>query len=453
MAKSEILVGLDIGTTKICALVGRKDEHGKIEILGVGKAESFGIKRGVVVNIEKTVASIKKAVQEASDRSSVEIESVHVGIAGQHINSLQQRGILTRHNIDDAISRTDIQRLIDDMHKLSLPPGEEIIHVIPQDFIVDNEPDITEPEGMMGNRLEAKFHIITGQVTAIQNIYKCVEKAGLKVADLILEPIASSLAVLTEEEKKAGVALVDIGGGTTDVAIFYDKIIRHTAVIPFGGNSITNDIKEGCIILDSQAEALKVKFGTALPTEKDKQQVICVPMLKGRNITKEISTYNLGKIINARVEEIFEQVMIEIKRSGFERKLTAGIVVTGGGALLKHLVQLIEYRTGYIAKIGLPTEYIVKNNVGDFRNPIYSTGIGLLIRGFEDIEYNKSLDEEKKKVIQQSTIQDEENNASEAKVEQSFKKKSGGLGSLLKFGSWKDRIEGLFSDEEQVFKK
>jgi cell division protein FtsA len=450
MAKSEILVGLDIGTTKICALVGRKDSNGKIEILGVGKADSHGVKRGMVANIEKTVASIKKAVQEASDKSGVEIESVHVGIAGQHIGSLQQRGILTRHNIEDEISKYDVQKLIDDMHKLSLPPGEEIIHVLPQDFIVDNEPDIKEPIGMSGNRLEAKFHIITGQVTAIKNIFRCVEKAGLNVSDLILEPIASSAAVLTEEEKEAGVALVDIGGGTTDIAIFYDGIIRHTAVIPFGGNSISNDIKEGCLVLDAQAEALKVKYGTALPTERDKQQVICIPVLRGRSSTKEISTYNLGKIINARVEEILEQVMYEIKRSGFERKLTGGIVVTGGGALMKHLVQLVEYKTGYIAKIGLPTEYIVKNNVGDFRNPIYSTGIGLLIKGFEDNEYKRSLNILKpKQEINQDTELPQEELKKEVKP---IEKQGKSFGSILSINSWKNKLNEFFTDDEEIFK-
>jgi len=451
MAKSETLVALDIGTTKICALVGRKDENGKIEILGMGKADSHGVKRGMVANIEKTVASIKKAVQEASDKCGIELERVHVGIAGQHIGSLQQRGILTRHNIEDEISKYDVQKLIDDMHKLSLPPGEEIIHVLPQDFIVDNEPDIKEPIGMSGNRLEAKFHIITGQVTAIKNIFRCVEKAELSVADLILEPIASSAAVLSEEEKEAGVALVDIGGGTTDIAIFYDGIIRHTAVIPFGGNSISSDIKEGCLVLDAQAEALKVKYGTALPMERDKQQVICIPVLRGRSSTKEISTYNLGKIINARVEEILEQVMYEIKRSGFERKLTGGIVVTGGGALLKHLVQLVEYKTGYIAKIGYPTEYIVKNNVGDFRNPIYSTAIGLLIKGFEDNEYRRSLNinTTKKEESQSIPAQEEmkpETQKNDTKQNRSF------VGSLFSINSWKNKVDSFFTDDEEIFK-
>jgi cell division protein FtsA len=273
----EIVVGLDIGTTKIACIVGKKDENGKIEILGVGKSESLGVSRGVVSNIEKTVQSIKAAVEEAEAKSGVEIRVVNVGIAGQHIKSHQHRGMITRESIDEEINKKDIDRLIESMYKLVMLPGEEIIHVLPQDFIVDREQGIKDPVGMAGSHLEANFHIITGQVAQARNIYKCVAKAGLEVAELTLEPLASAAAVLTDDEKEAGVALVDIGGGTTDIAIFKDGIIRHTAVIPFGGNIITDDIKEGCVILQRYAELLKTKFGAAIQT-KDKKTKLCASL-------------------------------------------------------------------------------------------------------------------------------------------------------------------------------
>ena len=320
MSTSDIVVGLDIGTTKIVCMVGRRNEFGKIEILGMGKTESVGVTRGVVSNIDKTVDSIKTAVAEAEAQSGVDIRVVNVGIAGQHIKSLQHRGERIRHSYDDEIGQVDVDGLIDDMYKLVTLPGEEIIHVLPQEYIVDNEQGIKDPIGMAGVRLEANFHIITGQVTAAKNIYKCVEKAGLEVADLILEPLASSEAVLSEEEKEAGIALIDIGGGTTDIAIFQDQIIRHTAVIPFGGNIVTEDIKEGCTIIKSQAELLKVKFGSALANENQENEIVSIPGLRGR-APKEISVKNLAHIIQARLEEIIENVHFEIKNSGFEKKI------------------------------------------------------------------------------------------------------------------------------------
>ncbi|MEO0404324.1 MAG: cell division protein FtsA, partial [Bacteroidota bacterium] len=281
--ESEIVVGLDIGTTKIACLVGKRNEHGKMEILGYGKSESVGVTRGVVSNIEKTVASITAAVKQAEEASGVQINVVNVGIAGQHIKSLQHRGIHTRDNLDDEISQNDINTLVEDMFKLVMLPGEEIIHVLPQEFTVDNEQGIKDPIGMSGIRLEANFHIITGQIAAARNIYKCVSKAGLKVDELILEPLASSEAVLSDEEKEAGVVLVDIGGGTTDIAIFQEGIIRHTAVIPFGGNVITEDIKTGCTIMKQQAELLKRKFGSTLAYEMKENEIVCIPGLRGRD--------------------------------------------------------------------------------------------------------------------------------------------------------------------------
>ncbi|MFM7017075.1 MAG: cell division protein FtsA [Bacteroidota bacterium] len=381
----EIIVGLDIGTTKIAAIVGKRNEHGKIEILGMGRSESLGVMRGMVANIEKTVASIKEAVEEASLKSEVTINEVYVGIAGQHIKSMQHRGMITRSNTDYEISQTDIDAITEDMYRLAMPPGEEIIHVIPQEFIVDNEQGIKEPIGMAGIRLEANCHIITGLVTAAKNIYKCVEKAGLKTKDLILEPLASAEAVLTEEEKEAGVVLVDIGGGTTDIAIFQDGIIRHTAVIPFGGNVITEDIKEGCSIIRSQAEQLKVKFGSALSKQTRENEIVSIPGLKGRE-PKEISVKNLAHIIQARVEEIIDNVYIEIKNSGYEKKLIAGIVITGGGSQLKNITQLVEYITGMDTRIGYPNEHLGKG-FDEVKSPMYATGVGLVIKGLQDAEY------------------------------------------------------------------
>ncbi len=382
---SEIVVALDIGTTKVCAIAGRKNEYGKLEILGVGKEESTGVLRGVVSNIEKTVKAISDAVIEAERRSGSKVTKVHVGIAGQHIKSLQHHGILTRDAIHEEIAQRDIDKLINDMHKLVLPPGDKIIHVIPQEYTVDNEQGITNPIGMMGNRLEANFHIITGQITASKNIYRCVERANLNVASLTLEPIASAVAVLSDEEKEAGVALVDIGGGTTDIAIFYEGIIRHTAVIPFGGNVITKDIKQGCTVMDNQAESLKVKFGCALTDEVVENRIIAIPGLKGRE-PKEISEINLARIIEARMEEIMDRVFWEIRQSGFDRKLIGGIVLTGGGALLRNIDKLVELNTGMTTRIGIPIDHLAHGYHEDVCSPIYATAIGLLLKGIQESE-------------------------------------------------------------------
>jgi len=390
---SPIVVGLDIGTTKICAIVGRRSKNGKIEVLGIGKAESAGVTRGMVSNIDKTVQGILQAVDIAGTQSNVEIRVVNVGIAGQHIKSLQHRGLITRRDLSNEISRKDIDKLIEDMYNLSMPPGEEIIHVLPQEFTVDSEPGVKDPIGMAGVRLEANFHIISGQVTAIKNIVKCVNKANLESSELILEPLASSESVLSDEEKEAGVVLVDVGGGTTDVAIFHEGIIRHTAVIPFGGNSITEDIREGCSVMRNIAEQLKVRFGSALAEENKENEIVCVPGLRGRE-PKEISVKNLAFVIQARMEEIVEHVYYEIKTSGYEKKLIAGIVITGGGAQLKHLPQLVEFVTGLDCRVGYPNEHLAKNEelpkniYEELQSPTFATGIGLLIKGIQKMEYD-----------------------------------------------------------------
>jgi cell division protein FtsA len=381
----EIVAGLDIGTTKIACIVGRKNEQGKIEILGMGKSRSDGVSRGVVANIQKTVESIKIAVKEAEDSAGVDIGTVNVGIAGQHIRSMQHRGMKMRESLEQEITQPDIDMLIDETYRLVMPPGEEIIHVLPQEYIIDNEQGIRDPIGMSGIRMEANFHIISGQVTAARNINKCVHRAGLDVTELILEPLASADAVLSSEEKEAGVVLVDIGGGTTDIAIFFDNIIRHTAVIPFGGNVVTEDIRQGCGIMREQAELLKTKFGSALAAENKDNEVVCIPGLRGRE-PKEISLRTLAEIIQSRMDEILEHVYFEIKNSGLEKQLIAGVVLTGGGAQLKHLKQLVEYATGMSTRIGYPNEHLAKSNVEAVTSPLYATGVGLVMKGFDYLD-------------------------------------------------------------------
>lgn len=388
MENNKIAVGLDIGTTKIVAIIGRKNEYGKVEVVGYGRSKSVGVKRGVVTNITQTIQSIQQAVEEAEASSGIKIKEVTVGIAGQHIRSLHHSDYITRPNSEVVINTEDIERLTSQVYKLGMMPGEEIIHVIPQEFKVDSEPNVTEPIGMYGGRLEANFHVVVGQVASIRNIGSCITSSGLKLANITLEPLASADAVLSAEEKEAGVALIDIGGGTTDLAIFKDGIIRHTAVIPFGGNVITNDIKEGCAIIEKQAELLKVKFGSAWPAENKDSEIVSIPGLRGRE-PKEITLKNLSKIIHARITEIIEQVFQEIKKYGHDTKqgrLIAGIVITGGGAQVKHLKQLVEYITGMDTRIGFPNEHLAHDSDEELSSPIFATSVGLLMSGIEHIE-------------------------------------------------------------------
>lgn len=388
MEETGIAVGLDIGTTKIVAMIGRANEYGKLEILGVGRSKSLGVHRGVVNNITQTIKSIQQAVEDAEADSGVKIKEVVVGIAGQHIRSLQHSDYITRKHSDKVIEEEDVERLCNQVHKLVMLPGEEIIHVLPQEFKVDGQPEITEPIGMYGVRLEANFHLVIGQISSIRNIGRCVKSAGLDLSGVTLQPLASANATLSKEEKEAGVALIDIGGGTTDLAIFKDGIIRHTAVIPFGGNVITEDIKEGCSIIEKQAELLKVKFGSAWPGENKDNEIVSIPGLRGRE-PKEITLKNLSKIIHYRVVEVIEQVFLEIKNYGHEeqkKKLIAGIVVTGGGAQLKHLKQLIEYITGMDTRIGYPNEHLAGDTDPEVTSPLYATAVGLVLNSLEQKE-------------------------------------------------------------------
>ncbi len=393
---SDIIVGLDIGTTKVSIIIGKRNQFNKIEILATGKAVSSGVSRGIVSNIDKTVGSIKSALEEVKNKNNIEINEVVVGIAGQHIKSLQHRGEIVRDNIDVEIGQEDIDKLKENMFKLITIPGEEVIHVIPQEYTVDGEDGIQDPKGMAGVKLEANFHVITAQVGAVRNIMRCVEKAGLTPKELILEPFASAIATLDEDELREGVALVDIGGGTTDVAIFLDKIIRHTAVIPFGGNIVTKDIKTGLSILDKQAELLKIKFGSAMYTDDQENVMVSIPGLRGRE-PKEIAVKNLSEIIGARMKEIIDLVYHEIKVSGYENKLMTGIVLTGGGSQLKSLQQLVSFITAKETRIGYPNEHLSSESKDLVTSPMFSTGVGLVLKGFENklVSFKNDTSEEK----------------------------------------------------------
>ena len=399
MEKNELYIGLDIGTTKIVAMIGIVNEYQKLKIIGVGKSKSLGVHRGVVNNISQTIQSIQGAIHEAENNSNEKIDKVVVGIAGQHIRSLQHSDYITRDNSNEVIIKSDIDKVINQVYKLVKMPGEEIIHVLPQEFKIDGQSEIKQPIGMFGGRLEANFHVVVGQVSSIKNIARCVKNSGIDFDGITLEPLASADAVLSREEKEAGVALIDIGGGTTDLAIFKDNIIRHTSVIPFGGNIITEDIKEGCSIIEKQAELLKIKFGSAWPGENKDNEIVSIPGLRGRD-PKEISIKNLSKIIHARVVEIIEQVYMEIKNYGHEeqkKKLIAGIVLTGGGSQLKHLKQLVEYVTGMDTRIGLPNEHLAGNNSVEISNPTFATAVGLVMNSMEkrkNISVNKNQSED-----------------------------------------------------------
>ncbi len=429
MNKDNIAVGLDIGTTKIVVMIGKKNEYGKLEILGVGKSKSLGVHRGVVNNITQTIQSIQQAIVEAEGNSGYKINDVVVGIAGQHIRSIQHSDYVSRPNAEEVIGEEDIDALIGQVHKLAMLPGEEIIHVLPQEFKVDGQAEIKEPIGMYGGRLESSFHVVVGQAASIRNLGRCVKSAGLELSGLTLEPLASADAVLSQEEKEAGVALIDIGGGTTDLAIFKDGIIRHTAVIPFGGNVITEDIKEGCSIIEKQAELLKIRFGSAWPGENKDNEIVSIPGLRGRE-PKEISLKNLSKIIHARVVEIIEQVYAEIKLYGHEdpkRKLIAGIVLTGGGSQLNHIKQLVEYITGMDTRIGYPNEHLAGNSDEELSSPLYATAVGLVMNSIRNNTKSATPLVEMKKeepvFVPQNVIEVEEERTVETKQQETTENK------------------------------
>jgi cell division protein FtsA len=447
-----IIVGLDIGTTKIAAIAGRKNEFGKLEILGFGRANSNGVKHGQVLNIDETIKAIRTALDNCyTSNPDLEINEVYVGIAGHHIKSLQTRGDIVRQQTDDEITQREIDQLIADQYKTYIPAGDQIIDVIPQEFTVDNFQNIPNPIGYGGVKVGANFHIITGDKNAIRNINRAVEKSGLRTKDLVLQPLASAAAVMGQEDLEAGVAIVDIGGGTTDLAVFYEGILKHTAVIPFGGENITNDIKTGLGVLKTQAEQMKVQFGSALANETKMNAYITIPGLRGMP-AKEISVKNLANIIQARMSEIMDFVTYHLKQVGLDnRMLNGGVVLTGGGSQLRHLIQLTEYVTGLNARIGFPTEHLAAGHIEELAKPTYSTCIGLILKGYSDYEHNrKQFENQFAKVAIPETLKQPvtaaEVLANEEGMQTEKVKNRKGLRDF--WGKFKDGIIDLFKEEE-----
>lgn len=425
-----IVVGIDVGTTKIAAFIGQKSANGDIEIIGMGKTASIGVEQGVVKNIESTANSIKKAVEQAEQTANMKVDEVFVGIAGHHIKSQQHRGNIMIQEEGHIITKEDVKKLEQDQYNLLMSPGERIIHVIAQSYSVDGDTSTIDPVGRVGKCLEGNFNLITGNVTNIQNIYRSVELAGYKVKNLILEPIASAEAVVDDQEKDAGVCLVDIGGGTTDIAIFHEGIIRHTAVIPLAGNVITEDIKSGCSIIKTQAEALKINFGSCLETENSQNEIISIPGFRGKP-AREISVQTLTKIIKFRVEMILEQVAYEIHNTDFGKKLIAGIVLTGGGASIRNIVSLTEFLTGLDARIGTPHEHLKGTITDEMKNPMHATGIGLILKGFQYLEEEDNHEEKKDEDTRIETVEKEEPDKNEEKKNSLAKRIRDFLGDIL----------------------
>ncbi len=447
-----IIVGLDIGTTKIAAIAGRKNEFGKLEILGFGRANSNGVQHGMVLNIDQTIKAIQTALEKCYESNpDLQIGEVYVGIAGHHIKSLQTRGDIVRQNIEEEIKQDEIDRLVADQYRTYIPLGDQIIDVIPQEFTVDNFQNIPDPIGYSGVKVGANFHIITGDKNAIRNINRSVEKAGLNTKDLVLQPLASAAAVMSDQDLEAGVAIVDIGGGTTDLAVFYEGILKYTAVIPFGGENITNDIKTGLGVLKTQAEAMKVQFGSALSDEAKSNTFITIPGLRGM-APKEISVKNLANIIQARMSEIMDFVSYHLKQVGLDnRMLNGGIILTGGGSQLKHLLQLTEYQTGLNARIGYPVEHLSGGHIEELSMPMYSTCIGLILKGYNDYENkNKQMDgnfiEVKSRgILQQEIVDAAAEGVAETEVKNIKQRKT--LKGFM--DTFKDNLIELFKEEEE----
>ncbi|MFC1554777.1 cell division protein FtsA [candidate division KSB1 bacterium] len=384
MPEKDILVGLDIGTTKIAVVVAEKGQFNEIKILGVGVSPSEGLRRGVVINIDKTVRSIQKAVEDAELMSGVEIKSVYAGVAGDHIRSFNSRGIVAVSN--NEISQADIERGIEAAKAISLPIDREILHILPQEYIIDDQDGIRDPIGMSGVRLEVETHIVTGAVTSAQNIYKSVERAGLIVQDLVLEPLASSYAVIGDDERELGVGLLDIGGGTTDIALFFGGSIRHTAVIGLGGKNVTNDIAIGLRTPPDQAEKIKIDYGCCDINQITAEEYITVPGVGGRE-PRKVSRSILTRIIQPRMEEIYHLALREIKKSGYLELLTSGIILTGGCSMIAGSVELAESVFDLPVRLGNPEG--ISGLTDSANNPKFATGVGLLIYG----DHNRSNSE------------------------------------------------------------
>lgn len=436
---NNILAAIDIGTTKIVTIAGRMNDMGKLEIIGMCKTPSKGVKRGVVLNIEEAVSAIRYTVEEVEKQIGFKLKEAYVGIAGQHISSLQNRGYILRDSYDQEITKEDTEKILAEMHKISIQPGEEIIHVIPQSYVVDSETGVKNPIGMFGKRLEGNYHIVIGQTSSARTIKRCVDRVGIQVRQMILEPLASSAAVLTEDEIEAGVALVDIGGGTTDIAVYYDDIIKHTAVIPFGGNVITKDVMEGCSILNKHAELLKIQYGSALGDLAEESKVVAVPGISGRE-PKEVSIKSLAYIIQSRMEEIIDAIVFQLEGSDCIDKLTAGIVITGGGSQLRHLPQLVKYRTGLDVRIGKPDVMVSGNDLKEVNHPMYSTSVGLLYKGFENKQPGTAVESPARESVAETVTQEEP-----AKEVQ----QKGGRRFSNIFDNFKTTIENIFDDDTE----
>jgi cell division protein FtsA len=383
----DYICALDIGTTKICALIAEIDEHGQIKIIGMGNAPSEGLRRGVVINLDRTVQSILRAKEEAERMAGVEIKSVYAGIAGDHIRSVNGRGVVAVSGEDHIISPEDKRRVIEAAKAVALPFDREIIHILPQEFIVDDQRGIDDPVGMSGVRLEAEVHIVTGAVTSAQNICRCIERAGMGVHDLVLEPLASSYSTLTDDEKNLGVVVLDVGGGTTDIAMFYEGCIRHTAIVGLGGRNVTNDLAHGLRTPLEQAEAIKINHGSAMHTDHEREEIVEVPGVGGR-ASRKLSRNVLVDIIQPRVEEILSLAHNEIKKSDYVHLMTAGAVLTGGCAMLPGMVELAEEIFNMPVKLGAPNS--VKSVTDEVYKPNHATGVGLILYGFHhktDIEH------------------------------------------------------------------
>ena len=441
---NKIAVGLDIGTTKVAACVGQRNKEGNIELLGYGDHTSLGVQRGQVINIVQTVEAINHAIKQANNTSGVMIDTVVVGIAGQHINSFQMQGEIKRRDAESEVTKEDVKMLIEDMFKLTVKPGIQIIDAIPQEFFVDDYCDLKDPIGVLGTQLGSVFNIITGNSQHIKNIARCVQKCNLKMEGLVLEPIASSEVVLDPKEKESGVALVDIGGGTTDIAVFYNGLLRHSAVIPIGADVITDDIKtvfKGMI--KENAEAIKLKYGSCIPDKSKPDHIISVPGIRGRPPIN-IQQIELSEVIKARVDEIINRIMGEIKHSDYLKKLGCGMVITGGGSLLNSLKEFTEYKTGMTVRIGNPEEKIIHTQDSKINNPMYSTALGLMVMGIEKEEEDFEAQEE-------TESKEVSKVKKEKKLKVPVKKKEPSSGT--KYNTWekvKSLVESLLEEDTDM---
>lgn len=459
---NECIAAIDIGTTKIVAMVGRKHPTGKVEVMAVSKTESRGVRRGMVLNVEETARDIEKVMLDVQQKTGLTFKEVFVGIAAQHIRCLKSRSYFDRDDSEMLISEEDVLRLHREVSRIAIDPREQIVCVIPQHFIVDGEADIRNPVGMTGKRIEANFNIVLCQKTSAANIDRCMQRLNLSVARLFLEPLASADAVLTDEEREAGVAMLDIGGGTTDIAVFLEGELKHAAVIPFGGFVVTKDIKEGCGILQKQAESLKIKYGSSFGSLADEDKIILINGIGGRD-QKEVTVKTLANIIQARMEEIIDAAMFEISNSAFADRLHAGIVLTGGGSLLRDLPQLVRYQTGMDVKVASPCNYVSDKCGQELEHPMFATGIGLLIQGFHFLEEHSKHDSAQvlgyaKPSVQTmvtSSLQPEPSVTAASSVvsptiegeasESGSKRKDGPLGRTFK--NWQNYLTAIFDEE------